>query len=474
SKKSVERFNQCLVILSEIEHYSLEEKINILERGTAAPARMKLARLYKKTESIEKVRLLLDKIILDPSDDIELFEATEFMDLTFNLKKKTSTTQLLSKAETLWLDESYRSSVEYGAKVSLEEKGLNIDRSENELWLALFGILFWDLLFGEKAQSLANEFDRIPKSLLEGTFYTSHEKDIEKRLEQWNDLEPLILKNYTQAYGKKNALFHWKKNLFDKINRMANNKSKAIPITLRRIAQDYKSNKTGYPDLVSYNNGSLELIEIKGPGDVIRKNQIVQMRKLQEDGHLVSVLKVHFKVDPAQTYTVVDIETTGGRANTHRVTEIGAVKIKNGEVVDEFHSLVNPQRPIPKNIVRLTGINDQMVKNAPLFSEIAEDFQKFLKGTIFAAHHVNFDYGFIKEEYARLMINFRMPKFCTCAEARKYLKGPKRYGLAPLCEFYNVELENHHRALDDAKAAGQLLLLINKEREVQNGASNDS
>ena len=83
-------------------------------------------------------------------------------------------------------------------------------------------------------------------------------------------------------------------------------------------------------------------------------------------------------LDPHQAYVVVDVETTGGRGENHRVTEIGAVKVRNGELVDRFHTLLNPQRTIPPSITRLTGISASMVVDAPYFIDIADDFEEFL------------------------------------------------------------------------------------------------
>ena len=98
----------------------------------------------------------------------------------------------------------------------------------------------------------------------------------------------------------------------------------------------------------------------------------------------------------------MDVETTGGRAGLHRMTDIGAVKVQNGQIINEFQTLLNPERSIPAFITKLTGITQDMVKDAPLFGQIADDFSEFLGDAIFAAHNVNFDYGFIKAEYDRI------------------------------------------------------------------------
>lgn len=99
-----------------------------------------------------------------------------------------------------------------------------------------------------------------------------------------------------------------------------------------------------------------------------------------------------------QDYVVVDIQTTGGWASSDRITEIGAVKVRNHQVVGEWHSLLNPQKSIPSKITQLTGITNDMVRDAPLFAEMADSFMQFMGDGIFVAHSVNFDHGFIARE----------------------------------------------------------------------------
>ncbi len=174
---------------------------------------------------------------------------------------------------------------------------------------------------------------------------------------------------------------------------------------------------------------------------------------------------MRWKLDTNQAYVVVDVETTGGKGESHRVTEIGAVKVRNGEIVDRFQTLLNPQRTIPPNIVRLTGITPAMVEDAPYFMDIADAFERFMEDAIFVAHNVEFDYGFIAREFARLGRRFRHAKLCTCSSMRKLYPGHRSYSLASLCQQYEISLTQHHRALCDAEAAAELLILINEKRQ---------
>jgi DNA polymerase-3 subunit epsilon len=223
--------------------------------------------------------------------------------------------------------------------------------------------------------------------------------------------------------------------------------------------------RDGFPDLMLVKEGRVSFIEVKAEGDVIRRNQLTRLRQLGNAGIATEIGRVDYRFDPEQDYVVVDIETTGGWAASDRITEIGAVKIRNHQVVGEWHSLLNPQKSIPARIVQLTGITNEMVRGAPLFAEIADSFMDFMGDGIFAAHNVNFDYGFISREFERLGRRFRFPKVCTCAGMRRRFPGHKSYGLGNLCVTFGIELKNHHRALADARAAAHLLNLMNAKRE---------
>jgi DNA polymerase-3 subunit epsilon len=192
---------------------------------------------------------------------------------------------------------------------------------------------------------------------------------------------------------------------------------------------------------------------------------------MQQAGFDVKICRVEWFCDPLQTYVVVDVETTGGKSGGHRITEIGAVKIVNGREVDRWSSLINPQRHISRFITHLTGISNDMVADAPLFCEVVDSLDTFFQDSIFVAHNVSFDYGFFQAEYARLQRVFRMPKLCTVREMRKYYPGLPSYSLGNLCKEFGIELENHHRALCDAKAAAELLLMVNERKFVQKAAA---
>lgn len=156
-------------------------------------------------------------------------------------------------------------------------------------------------------------------------------------------------------------------------------------------------------------------------------------------------------------FCVIDVETTGGRYNEDRITEI-AVIVHNGKrIVEEYSTLVNPERPIQPFVVALTGITDQMVEDAPTFGEIASKILSLTEGKIFVAHNVRFDYGVIRREFNKLGINFHRKQLCTVKLSRKILPGYPSYSLGNICRDLNIPNSDRHRAYGDALATTLLL-----------------
>ena len=159
-------------------------------------------------------------------------------------------------------------------------------------------------------------------------------------------------------------------------------------------------------------------------------------------------------------YTIIDVETTG---STNRITEISIFKFDGTKVIDEFTSLVNPESLIPDYITALTGIDNEMVSDAPLFNEIAEKVLEITEDAIFVAHNVNFDYNVISAEFKRIGVTFKRKKLCTVRLSRKLLPGLKSYSLGKLCNSLNINLTNRHRARGDAEATVILFELLLKQ-----------
>src|SRR6187431_2766683 len=153
-----------------------------------------------------------------------------------------------------------------------------------------------------------------------------------------------------------------------------------------------------------------------------------------------------------QEYAIVDIETTGGNARGSRITEI-AIAIHDGTtVIDRWETLVNPQKEIPIPIFALTGIDNNMVRNAPIFDDVAEKVLEMLTDRIFVAHNVNFDYSFVRHQLEESGFKWTARKLCTVRAARKIKPGLGSYSLGNLCNSLDISIENRHRAGGDADA----------------------
>lgn len=155
-------------------------------------------------------------------------------------------------------------------------------------------------------------------------------------------------------------------------------------------------------------------------------------------------------------YAIVDIETTGGYASANGITEI-SVFVHDGErVIKHFETLINPQQDIPKFITSLTGIDNAMVANAPVFDEIADVLFEILNENVFIAHNVNFDYSFIKHQLKLSGYDLTAKKLCTVRLGRKIFPGLPSYSLGNFCRSLQIKIDNRHRAGGDAKATVRL------------------
>jgi DNA polymerase III subunit alpha, Gram-positive type len=157
-------------------------------------------------------------------------------------------------------------------------------------------------------------------------------------------------------------------------------------------------------------------------------------------------------------FVVFDLETTGLNPQKDKITEIGAVKIKEGKIIDKFSTFVNPGVPIPSFIVKLTGITDEMVMDAPPIEQVLNEFLEFIEGTVLVAHNANFDMGFIKHNAKLMGDKIRNPYIDTLELCRKMFPELGKYKLNLVAKHLGIELENHHRAVDDSMATAKIFL----------------
>lgn len=188
-----------------------------------------------------------------------------------------------------------------------------------------------------------------------------------------------------------------------------------------------------------------------------------EAKTLRQNHHILSNV-YQLDIDKLKgSYTVFDIETTGFSRFNDRIIEIGAVRYEDGNIVGEFSEFVYPERTLPEKIIELTGITDAMLKDAPTIDQVLLRFLTFAKDSIFVAHNADFDIGFIVENAKKLNLDFQPVYIDTLGLARALHPEYKNHKLDTLTKNLNVNLFNHHRASDDARATGIVFLKLIEE-----------
>jgi DNA polymerase III epsilon subunit family exonuclease len=171
-------------------------------------------------------------------------------------------------------------------------------------------------------------------------------------------------------------------------------------------------------------------------------------------------------------FVVVDVETTGAKTPPCRITEIGAYRVTGGRIVAEFQTLVNPETIIPPFIVQLTGITNEMVRDAPIFADVAHTWLDFADEAVLVAHNAQFDVRFLNHEIARVFPGRRMANsnLCTVKLSRRIFPGLLNYRLHTVAEHFAIPIYNRHRAAGDALATAEIFLRM-LDRLDQHGVS---
>lgn len=159
-------------------------------------------------------------------------------------------------------------------------------------------------------------------------------------------------------------------------------------------------------------------------------------------------------------YAVLDIETTGGKYNEERITEIAIYKFDGNQVLDSFASLINPEKKIQDFVVKLTGINNKMLLNAPKFYEVAKRILEITENCILVAHNSSFDYRVIKNEYKSLGYQYNKHTLCTVELSQQLIPEAKSHSLGKLCKSLGIPVSKRHRADGDAMATVNLFKIL--------------
>ncbi len=155
-------------------------------------------------------------------------------------------------------------------------------------------------------------------------------------------------------------------------------------------------------------------------------------------------------------FAIIDIETSGGKPKDSKIIEI-AIVIHNGtEIIDQFQTLINPEKKIDWYVSKLTGISNQDVEKAPKFYEVAKQIHELINKRVFVAHNIGFDYPIVRNEFKSLGLDIRLPHLCTIQTARILIPGLDSYGLKNLSAYLDISLTSHHRAMADTMATAEI------------------
>ena len=195
-------------------------------------------------------------------------------------------------------------------------------------------------------------------------------------------------------------------------------------------------------------------------GDLVRDDRRFKII----DGNIVELQSYDCESRLLQelNFVVVDIEATGAKMPPNRIIELGAYRISGGRIVDKFVTLVNPELPIPRFVVALTGITNEMVKQAPLFADVAPRWLEFVEDSVLIAHNAPFDTNFINHEISRVYPGHRMinPHLCTVTLSRRAVPGLANYRLETVADHFAIDIAERHRAGSDALATAEVFIRI--------------
>ncbi|MDY3928735.1 MAG: PolC-type DNA polymerase III [Clostridia bacterium] len=353
----------------------------------------------------------------------------------------------------------------YGEVIGVECKEIKSKKTEKEFFIAKFSVTdFQDSitaqLFIEKTEKKLDAIKSVSARLKKGMYVTVRGKA------QYSEFDKEVTVSVNSiAEG------------YEPPQRMDNAEEKRVELHLhtQMSAMDgVSSAKDLINRAVKWGHKAIALTDhgvVQAFPDAMKASDLNKKIKVLYgmEGYLIDdSLKIMYNSkggDIKSSFVVFDIETTGINEDICGITEIGAVKIENGRITDYFSTFVNPQMPIPKNIQELTGITDNMVKDAPTEREITPKFLEFSKGCVLVAHNAMFDTGFIRKNAKECNLEFDFPILDTLMLARCLYPNLNNHKLNTLTKHLNIMLENHHRAVDDAKATADIFIKMIEELE---------
>jgi len=159
-------------------------------------------------------------------------------------------------------------------------------------------------------------------------------------------------------------------------------------------------------------------------------------------------------------FAIIDTETSGGKYNEEKIIEIGILIYDGNKIIETFQSLINPQKKVDYFVQKLTGIKEKELKSCKTFKDHAKEIKKLLKNKVIVGHNVEYDYRVLKNEFKIIGIDYKAKTLCIIEMSKKIFPDLESYKLKKICKHFNIELNNHHRAFDDAKATSELFKII--------------
>lgn len=356
-----------------------------------------------------------------------------------------------------------------GQVFSVEYKDIKSKKTEKNWHLVLFDVTDFDdsvtvQMFIEDSEEKAEAFSELKSRLKNGldvivrgnAQYNDYAREVIVMANAVGEAPPVIAPRRDDAPVKRVELhLHTQMSAMDGVSSAKDIINRAISWGHTAIAITDHGVVQSYPDAMkaSSNNEKIKILYgVEGYliDDSKRISYNAQEQTIKSD------------------FVVFDIETTGLSKYKNNITEIGAVKVSNGVITDRWSTFVNPCEPIPEEIVRLTNITDDMVKDAPKIEEILPEFLKFCEGCVLVAHNANFDVGFIELAAKRMGIETKLCYVDTMVLARCMYPQLPNHKLDTLTNHLHVILENHHRAVDDAKATADVFVKMIEQLESEN------
>ena len=161
-------------------------------------------------------------------------------------------------------------------------------------------------------------------------------------------------------------------------------------------------------------------------------------------------------------FAIIDTETSGGKYNEEKIIEIGIIVYDGNNIIETFQSLINPQKKVDYFVQKLTGIKEKELKRCKTFKDHAKEIKKLLKNKVIVGHNIEYDYRVLKNEFKSIGMDYNAKTLCTIEMSKRIFPDLESYKLKKICGHFNIELNNHHRAYDDAKATTELFKIIRR------------